>query len=327
MGSAIGGGKNTQESSTQVDIPDFLRPFLQQGAGVAGGALSQAQQLAGGDVVAPFTQDQLQGFQQGRDVAGGAGGFLPTAQNQFLQTAQGRGLQDVLGPEAFQALSSFAGGRGLDQFIPQQALNTLTQAGQIPQEAENALRATAGGDFLFGGQGFDQAVQAAQRSATPGIISGFGGRAGSGLARHAVEQSAIDAFAKQFGAERGNQLGASQFLSNRGTGAAAALGQFGSQEAQRGLGAGQFLGGAAGAERNRALNAAGQLPGIGLAGSNILQNIGSQIQQQNQFGIDAPRQAQFQLLQAALQGLPISALLGQSTQGEGTHFGFGFGND
>lgn len=327
MGSAIGGGKNTQESSTKVDIPDFLRGFLEQGAGTAGSALGRASQLAGGDVVAGFTPDQLQGFQQGRDVAGGAGGFLPTAQNQFLETAQGRNLQDVLGPEAFQALSSFSGGRGLDQFMDPGALSTLQGASEIPQEAEDALRATAGGDFLFGGQGFDQAVGAAQRAATPGIISGFGGRAGSGLARHAVEQSAIDAFARQFGAERGNQLGASQFLSNRGTGAAQALGQFGSQEAQRGLGAGQALAGASGQERNRALNAAANLPGIGLAGSNILQNIGRQIQQQNQFGIDAPMNAQFQLLSAALQGLPIPALLGQSSQGEGTHFGFGFGGE
>lgn len=319
------GGKGKQESSTQVDIPEFLRPFLQQGAGVAGGALGQAQQLAGGDLVAGFTPDQLAGFQGARDFAGGAGGFLPTAQDQFLQTAQGRDLESILGPDAFQALSGIAGGRSLDEFLPAEALSTLRGASQIPQEAEDALRGTAGGDFLFGGQGFDQAVGAAQRAATPGIISGFGGRAGSGLARHAVEQSGIDAFARQFGQERANQLGASQFLSNRGTGAAGTLGQFGNAEANRGLAAGQFLGGAADSERNRAMAAAAGLPGLGMVGPNILQGIGNQIQQQNQFGLDAPRNAQFQLLQAALQGLPISSLLGQSSEGEQSQFGFGFG--
>ena len=321
----FGGGKGKQESSTQVDIPDFLRPFLQQGANTAGGALGQAQQLAGGDLVAGFTPDQQQGFQQARDFAGGAGGFLPAAQDQFMQTAQGRQLQSVLGPDAFGALSGMAGGRSLDQFLDAGSLNTLRGAQQIPQQAEDALRATAGGDFLFGGQGFDQAVGAAQRAATPGIISGFGGRSGSGLARHAVEQSGIDAFARQFGQERQNQLGASQFLSNRGTNAAGTLGQFGNAEANRGLAAGQFLGGAADAERNRALQAAGALPGLGMVGSNVLQGIGNQQQQQNQFGIDAPRNAQFQLLQAALQGLPISSLLGQSSQGEQSQVGFGFG--
>ena len=232
----------------------------------------------------------------------------------------------MLGPEV---LAQLQGGGGLESFIPQNALNTLNQASQISPGAENALQQTAQGDFLFGGQGFDQAVQAAQRAATPGVISGFGGRSGGGLGRHAVEQSAVDAFARQFAGERGNQLGASQFLSQRGTGAANALGQFGNAQANRDLAGNQVLAGLSDSERNRALQAAGGLPGIGQAGAGALLGIGNQQQQQNQFGIDRPMQIQQMILQAAMGGLPIEALLGQDVTGKGkqSQFGFGFGRE
>jgi len=315
-------GKGESEQSQRVQIPDFLQPFLQQLTSGGSAAFSNLAQQS--NFVAPQTQDQLQGQQQARDIAGGAGGFLPTAQNQFLQTAEGRDLQSLLDPQAFANLTGAAGGQGLESFVPQGALSTLQGASQIPQEAEDALRATAGGDFLFGGSGFDQAVQAAQRSATPGIISGFGGR-NSGLGGVAANQAGVDAFARQFGQERANQLGASQFLSGRGTGAAGQLAQLGNFQANRGQGASQFLGQLSDSERNRAMAAAGQLPGAGLAGSNILQNIGRENQQFGQFGIDRPQQAQYQLLQAALQGLNIPALLGQDVTGEQSQIGFGFG--
>lgn len=284
---SIGGSKGSSESSTQVDIPEFLRPFLQQGANTASGALNTLQGLAGGSSVAGFNPLQQQAQQQAVDVAGGAGGFLPTAQQTFLDAAQGSGLS----------------------FLPQSALASLTGAAQVPGQATDALTRTAGGDFLFGGQGFDQAVQAAVRAAQPAIASTFG-RAGpggvtSGLAQEAIGQSAIDAFASQFARERQNQLGAADSLANRGLQASGLLGDF------------------ATTERGRQLNAAGQLPSLALFGSDILSDVGGQQQAQAQREIDAPFFRQLQLLSASLGGLPISSLLGQSTEGSAKELSFG----
>lgn len=98
----------------------------------------------------------------------------------------------------------------------------ITSAGEtaIPASATEALEATARGDFLAGGEGFDTAVDAAVRAALPQIRSVFGsagaGGFDSGLAQTAVGQAATDAFARQFGAERGRQVGAADALARLG---------------------------------------------------------------------------------------------------------------
>jgi len=296
------GGKGSSSSTTQVDIPQFLRPFLEQSTNTASGALSGLNSLADGNLVAGFTPDQEQAFAQARDVAGGGGDFIPTAQQTLLDTAQGRDLSSFLPEELFNNITSLGG--GIDQFVDPAALDTL--------------RSTAGGDFLFGGDGFNAAVDAAVNAATPQILSTFG-RAGaggstSGLAQSAIGQSAVDAFAREFSNERRNQLGAANSLAS-----------IGGQDRGRALASAGLLSNFASGERNRQELAARSLPQAGLFGSNILSGIGDQIQGQNQFGLDAPQQAQLRLLQAALGGLPIGQLLGQSTDAENSFFGLGFG--
>jgi hypothetical protein len=85
---------------------------------------------------------------------------------------------------------------------------------QVPPEALAMLKGTLGNDYLYGGQAFDEAVQAAQRAAMPGILSTFGaaGRGTGGLAEHAIAQSGIDAFSRLFDSERNRQLQAAQLL-------------------------------------------------------------------------------------------------------------------
>jgi hypothetical protein len=150
----------TQESSgtgsTRTYIPDFLQPLITGAAPIASGALSNLQDLAGGNLVAPFTADQLSAF----DLARSFGTSAPYTTG----------------------------------------LNTLQE--------------TAAGDYLFGGPGFDAAVNAAVNAATPGILSTFGaaGRGTGGLAQTAIAQSAIDAFANQYGQERERQLAAANAL-------------------------------------------------------------------------------------------------------------------
>jgi len=235
----MSGGKSDSDTQTiKVQVPEFLRPFVNQGADVAGGTLgrleSQLADATAADLVSPLTQDQLASF----DIA--------------RQSAQGP-LADLQ-----------------QQFLP---------ATQTPTSALNALRNTAGGEFLFGGQGFDRAVDAAVRAAQPRILSAFGGagRADGGLARAAIGEAATDAFASQFGQERGRQLSAANALLNQQNQSARAF--------QNILG-------------NR----------VGLLG-----NIGGQQQQQAQRELLAPINAQQDLLGATLQGLPVSSFLGQQT--------------
>jgi hypothetical protein len=75
---------------------------------------------------------------------------------------------------------------------------------------------TANGDYLYGGQGFNAAVDAAIRRATPQVNSQFAlsGQTGrTGLADAAIAQQGLDAFASQYANERQLQEAAKNNLS------------------------------------------------------------------------------------------------------------------
>jgi len=75
-------------------------------------------------------------------------------------------------------------------------------------QAQNQLTSTMSGDYLYGGDAFNQAVDAATRRALPAVDSQFalGGRYGSGLAQEAQARAVGDIFANQYQQERTNQL-------------------------------------------------------------------------------------------------------------------------
>ena len=89
-------------------------------------------------------------------------------------------------------------------------LQKMTNAFQLDPTAMAALQKTAGGDFLYGGAGQQEYIDAATRAAAPGINSTFGmaGRGGSGLNAAAFDQQALDSYAKLYQGERANQLSA-----------------------------------------------------------------------------------------------------------------------
>jgi hypothetical protein len=83
------------------------------------------------------------------------------------------------------------------------------------QAGEDLLNRTIAGDFLYGGEGFNAAVEAAQRQAMPGVLSAFGLRGGTGtggLAQTALARAFADPFAAQYGQERLAQERALQAL-------------------------------------------------------------------------------------------------------------------
>lgn len=324
---SVGGGVESgeQSQSSSVTTPDWmpgLPGFLNQGVGAAGGALSSLQNLFGDDTVAGFTPEQLESFDMMKNFIGGAGDFLPTAQNTFLDTAKGvgtgfldPGLQERLSGAGFDFADYIGEGKAATDFT-----NNPT--------AREALDATARGDYLFGGEGFDAAVDAAVRAANPHIMSAFGGDAASvdsGLARSAVGQSAIDAFAGQYANERRNQIGAASDLeggarSDRNT--FLGFGESGANRARRGD---EMLAGLSDEERRRQMTAAGALPGIGTMDADMMMEIGNMMQGQNQSELSGPIKNQLMMLQAALSGVPISQLLGQDSSGSYSSQNFGGG--
>jgi len=246
-----GGGGGTQRVTSTATIPAFLEPFVEQQAVIGNQALetlqAQLQDAGSAELVSPFSSQQQQAFDMIEGIALGDGGYIPTAQNAYLSAAQDGSFSN---PLAMQALES-----------------------------------TARGDYLYGGDGFDQAVQASIRAAAPGILSTFGGagRGTGGLAQTAFQEVASDAFADQFSAERQRQLAA-----------ASALNAIGAQE------------------QSTELQAASALPGIATSGAGLLSNVGAQYQSQAQRELTAPLTAQEMLLNAAGGGVPLAAAIGQT---------------
>jgi hypothetical protein len=136
-----------------------------------------------------------------------------------IYTPQGQSSLAVGGlyPRAYQASfqpRSFFPGQTYAGMSPYtgQALQNAWTFGAAPSATEAAtnrqLQGTLGGDYLFGGKGFDAAYNAAANKIIPQVSSLFSGagRYGSGLAQQAMTSALADAFAGQYGEERGKQL-------------------------------------------------------------------------------------------------------------------------
>lgn len=111
-----------------------------------------------------------------------------------------------------------------------QALNQQTQMAQAGSPAVNQWNKTLQGDYLYGGQGFNQALQAAHSQIAPMVQGQFeaGGRYGGGLAQEAETSALANAFAGMYGQERQNQM-AAMMNPSLGYSDIAALGDVGQQ--------------------------------------------------------------------------------------------------
>jgi hypothetical protein len=121
------------------------------------------------------------------------------------------GAQDVAVPDW---LKQFVGGATGTAGTALSTAGDLASGYQIPPEALKALQDTAGGNYLYGGPQQQAFIDAAVRGASPGIFSQFGaaGGGGGGLQKAALDQAAVDAYAKLYGSERENQLSAATAL-------------------------------------------------------------------------------------------------------------------
>jgi hypothetical protein len=266
----VSGGQTTAKnrSTTSVRIPKFLRPLARQGAATSQDALtSLTGMLNNGDgLIADFTGAQDLSHMLGVGRALGGGGFFPTAQDTFLDTAQGGGLDlSFLPPEARSALASTAAGGGLD-FLPPDVLARLSAAGTnqlpgtgvlgdlstqsgIPQGVESLL--TPGGVDTSSLQGIldSGAVSPEVREALQSTARGdfLAGGQGFDAAVEAAVRAAKPAILSTFG--RAGAGGATGGLAQTAIGTAA-IDAFARQFAN---------------ERSNQLGAAGRLADLGLA--------------------------------------------------------------
>lgn len=88
--------------------------------------------------------------------------------------------------------------------------NRALQGNPLLGAAQQQNYQTTTGEYLHGGQGFNQALGAAQRQIIPGISSAFeqSGRYGSGLHQESLARGMGDAFAGLYDRERGRQQAA-----------------------------------------------------------------------------------------------------------------------
>lgn len=329
MGGSSKPSTTTSQTQSRVDIPEFLRPYLQNQINAGGGALTSLQgqlQNAGADqLVAGFTPDQMQGRDIARSFVTDPSGQLATAKNVLGDFAGGAAIQRY-SPQVLDAL-----GQGMGASFDTSGLQNFAQnpAG-MGDAAQNALTQSAAGGFMYGNPAFDEAVQASIRAARPSILSGFASQGGAGaakggLAQIGLQQAASDSFARLFGDERNRQIQASGQLGDFSLGARNLQQDAANQNIQAQLQqqqlrnqASQAFGGILSDERGRQLNAAGQLPGIGLLGADVMQKLGLDEQQLNQLRLMAPIQAQQMLLGAASGSPQFASLFGESGSASGT---------
>lgn len=289
----MGGKSGDAQTSTQSrTIPDFLQGPL-QGLTVEGSQISRNQlrnletllDREGPALVQPFDPAQEQGQQQTLDLA------EAIQSGPLLQAGQGAVLDIARGDE-------------VEQFFPTVA-DRLTEQQQLPGTTRETLESTAEGDFLFGGDAFNEAVDASIRQAQPQIASTFAGQGGrgaidSGLAQTAMQQVASDAFARQFGQERARQQQAATDLGNLTM-------QLQQQNLQGPMALGDILQG----ERSRQLQAAQLAREQSLLGPQLMQQVGQQRQQQQQRELREPIMQRERLLTRAMDAAQPFRFLGQ----------------
>lgn len=188
-----------QQTQTQTNDPwsgqsPYLRQLFNEAGRLYGGADFSNGMSDGGGLRRPA--GTAYGYSGGGGAAGGgAGGGVPGS---------------VVGANGTTRYSST--GAAPSSVIPfsTETERALSQQAQMAQNSPTAglLDATMRGDYLYGGDGFNAAYNAAANKIMPQVNSSFAraGRTGSGLAQTAMAGALGDAFAGQYGQERNNQM-------------------------------------------------------------------------------------------------------------------------
>lgn len=163
----------TQTQTNNVSIPGFLRPLIEQSAGVAGGALGGLQDLiSGGNLVSPFSEDQQSAFGLARQLALGPDSPLALATSQLADTASGGGFNSDAFNNAFGAAVRSAQPGVISPFI-----SAGRGTGGLASQALGQSQADAFARLFSGERGRQQQAALALPSAALapfGLLSGIG---------------------------------------------------------------------------------------------------------------------------------------------------------
>lgn len=190
------GSSKSQQVTQEVKIPDELKPLINANVGYALQDIPHLRNIVSGSL----GSGSFTGWEDGalRKMAERAqhGGSSAPLRNQLRRIA-GQSLGDRIGDHTARNLGSLTHKRDLSAFVDGTGLQ--------------ALRDTAGGNFLHGGDGFNAALAAANDASQKRIGSMFSGT--SGLAQASMADEVGRNFAGLFDSERGRQLSAANALS------------------------------------------------------------------------------------------------------------------
>lgn len=265
--------------------------------------------------VSPEARRVLENTAQGDHLAGGQGfqeavdSAVRAATPAVLSTFGRAGVGGNTGGLAQTAIAKTAIDAFADQYANERS-NQLGAAGRLSdldlaERGQDASIATTLEQLGLSSRGLDIDGASALGSLSLSDAGQRGDFANAlaqlGLSQDGQDLSGLNTLTQLFGDERSRQLGAADTLAD--------LSQ---------------------TERANQLNAAGMLPGLAMADVDVLNNIGLERQAQNQRQIQAPIDAQLQLLMASM-GIPSSMgpFLGSGTSNRNfNHFGqakFSFG--
>lgn len=144
----------------------------------------------------------------------GGGGGSSGGGRQVVTTEPWAGQAPYIGRGFKEAAGAFLDQPGyIAKFDPatiaaQEGILNASGDTTLSNSARDMINRTLRGDYLYGGEGFNAALNAARNEIIPKVQSSFAsrGRTGSGLAQEAEAKAVGDVFASQYGQERQNQL-------------------------------------------------------------------------------------------------------------------------
>jgi hypothetical protein len=237
-----GGGTQTTQTVEKADPWEGQQPYLTRGFAEAEKMFldQPAPAFYPGSTVVPYSAETNLAIERQKNRAINGSPIQQSGTSQLTQTLSGDYLNNI-GNIYYNPLQQGVQDNVItpltgDSYLNQ--MNDLYTNAPLSSAGNSELLNNINGNYLYGGDGFNAALQAAQNQITPQIDSAFerAGRTGSGLAQEAKTRAFADAFASQYGQERQNQLNAMQM----GQGATNAQAQGIGQARQAQLQAGQL---------------------------------------------------------------------------------------
>jgi hypothetical protein len=209
-----GGGTQTTQTVEKADPWEGQQPYLSRGFQEAQRQfLDQAPpDFYPGSTVVPYSPETNLAVQMQTNRAINGSPIQQSGTDQLTQTLRGDYLSNI-GDIFYNPMQQQVQNQVISPLMGNSYMNQMEgiyNTSPLGAATNSNVMRNMNGDYLYGGSGFNAALDAAQRQVLPQVNSAFerAGRTGSGLAAEAQTRALGDAFASQYGQERQNQLAA-----------------------------------------------------------------------------------------------------------------------